>query len=316
MARKPKALPYYFTAEEAQAWGLDFDHSVSTDWRATAELGSCASAGGKEELCSGRVILINFDDIDIWEPQLTQALIQMVSEDVLESLVATGTKTFDDALNRLLDFPNREEIIDATIAWLQSTTVAGYHGTRITEAECDSIREKGLLPLKARCSRRRLERALSGHERWPHVADDLDETIRACGPGEHAGRRENQVHLTLSRSGLTDDFNHYLTHGSEFDQRVAYKLLGEEGKDLLGHDGKPTVIKVAVPGAKALEAAHPSFGMGDVREREGVPNLVKEFFQSWIHKKAHPGFQCRTLLVDCGLVFKSTVPASWIVSIE
>ena len=260
--------------------------------------------------------MVNFDDIDVWEPQLTKALMQQVSEDLVDRLVMAGTKTIDDALDWLLAFEKREEIIDATIAWVQSTTVVGYHGTRITTAEANSIREKGLLPLKARCRRHRLNRALSCHERWPDVASDLDETIRACGPEEREGRREGQVHLTLSRSGLINDFNHYLTYGSEFDQQVAHRLLGEEGKALLRHDGEPTVIKVAVLGTQALGAAHQIFSMSEILAQEGVPHLVKEFLESWIHKKAHPGFECRTLMVDCGLVFKSAVPASWIVSIE
>jgi hypothetical protein len=117
----------------------------------------------------------------------------------------------------------------------------GYHGSRLTQDEVASIREIGLIPLVAAARRSRLARAFSTHPRWTNVADQLDAAIHAHGAGERAGRREAQVHLTLSRSGLTGSFNHYLTHGSEFDQHVAYALLGQEGKDLLATDGEPVL---------------------------------------------------------------------------
>lgn len=124
------------------------------------------------------------------------------------------------------------------------------------------------------------------------------------------------MHLTLSKAGLTDRFNHYLTHGAEFDQRVAYALLGPNGKQLLARDGKPTVIQVAVPGSLALEAAHPHFGIDDMKARGDVPNLVNEFLEAWSYRLAYRGFQSRTLKIDCGMVFRSIVPPAWILSLE
>jgi hypothetical protein len=42
-----------------------------------------------------------------------------------------------------------------------------------------------------------------------------------------------KVHQTVSPAGLTRSFNHYLTHGSEFDLMVAQHFLGTDGKALL-----------------------------------------------------------------------------------
>jgi hypothetical protein len=94
---------------------------------------------------------------------------------------------------------------------------------------------------------------------------------------------------------------------------VAYELLGPDGEELLTKDGMPTVLRVAVPGPLALDAAHPHFGVDDMRIRGEVPNLVKEFLQAWSYKLAYPAFQSRTLEIDCGMVFRSTIPAAWIV---
>lgn len=120
------------------------------------------------------------------------------------------------------------------------------------------------------------------------------------------------MHLTLSRAALTDGFNHYLTYGAEFDQRVAHALLGQDGKELLARDGTPRVIQAAVPGPLALDAAHPYFSIDNIRSRGDVPNLVNEFLEAWSYRLAHPGFQSRTLKIDCGMIFRSTVPATWI----
>jgi hypothetical protein len=43
----------------------------------------------------------------------------------------------------------------------------------------------------------------------------LEETLALFGAANHGGHREGQVHLTISRAGLVQGFNHYLTHGSE-----------------------------------------------------------------------------------------------------
>ncbi len=115
---------------------------------------------------------------------------------------------------------------------------------------------------------------------------------------------------------MTQSFNHYLTHGSEFDQRVAHELLGIEGTDLLRRDGRPRLIHVAVPGNAALDAAHPYFDIEDIRARGDVPNLVDDFLEAWSYRLAYPEFQARTLKRDSGMVFRSVVPSDWLLRIE
>lgn len=116
-------------------------------------------------------------------------------------------------------------------------------------------------------------------------------------------------------SGLMHGFNQYLVYGFEFEQHVAYSLLEKDGLQLLSVYGKPKIVKVAVPGELALKAAHPFFTLEDMRDRESVPNIVREFLTSWSYRASNPDFQSRRLKVDCGMIFRTAVPATWIVDI-
>jgi hypothetical protein len=260
--------------------------------------------------------MIDFDDIDDWAPKLASALSQHVPDSVAPQLAVAQPEFIEDARDLLFELTDRDAVIDVTLAWIRSTEIVGYHGTRLTDEEVVSVRANGLVPLKAESRRLRLIRALSQHPKWGGVADQLDVVIHAHGRGSAAGGREDQVYLTLSRAGLIKGFNHYLTHGSEFDQHVAHALLGLDGKKLLTRDGKPRVIRVAVPGLNALDAAHPYFGIDDLRARGDVPNLVNEFLEAWSFRLAYPGFQPRTQKFDCGMMFRLTIPATWIIGFD
>ena len=256
--------------------------------------------------------MICFDDIDAWAPVLSEALLPLAPADIQRRLQIAAPEYIEDARELFFRFVERESAIDVMLDLVQSTSVAGYHGTRLTIADVESIRANGLVPLKAVARRERLQRVLSRHPNWNRVASRLDEAIHFVGPGCAVGSREGQVHLTLSRAGLSDGFNHYLTHGAEFDGHVASELLGDEGRELLSSDGAPYVIQVAVPGDHALKAAHPFFTVEDMLARGELPNILKEFLDVWCFRLSRPGYQSRKLKVDCGMVFRSTVPAEWI----
>ena len=196
---------------------------------------------------------IDFDEIDDWAPPLRSVLKVFLPLDIENILVSRRPEFVEDALDAIFEVSDRNAIIDTTLDWVRCETIVGYHGTRLTPEEIESIRDRGLLQLDASARRIRLTRALSKHPQWRSVSSRLDEALEKHGRGQCAGGRERQVHLTLSRSGLVNSFNHYLSHGSEFDQHVAYYLLGDEGKELLREDGAPTLLKFAVPGDVALE---------------------------------------------------------------
>jgi len=122
-----------------------------------------------------------------------------------------------------------------------------------------------------------------GHQRRKHLLRQcLRERSRAWRrrsaflDQDRGGHREGQVHLTVSRAGLTRSFNHYLTRGSEFDGHVARHLLGVEGQNLLGSHGGAVLFKLQVPGKTALAACNPY-----VRPDTEIPNLVSDILRVW-----------------------------------
>jgi len=130
--------------------------------------------------------------------------------------------------------------------------------------------------------------------------------------GKHEiGHREGQVHATLSRAGLLHGFNHYLTHGAEFDQHAAYRLMGDDGNELLAQYGRPVLITLAVPGDKALKAANPFREIGG-----DIPNVVREVIEVWSYWLAYPDFCAASQRFDCGFMFYEDVAAEWICNIE
>jgi len=262
--------------------------------------------------------MIDFDCIQDWEESFTECLDPYAPASIREQIAASNPKYVEDARDTLFRLAGRRRVIDAAIAWITASHVCGYHGSRLTPGEVESIRARGLLPLTAESRRARLERALGSHPRWNQVQQSLADALQAHGQGERAGRRENQVHLTLSRCGLVNSFNHYLTHGSEFDQHVAQSLLGDEGYELLGRDGRPFLVHVRVPGAAAIAAAHPYFSLEDTISRNSAPNIIGEFLETWSFRIANPDFQPASLEIDCGMVFRSgsSVPGEWITEIE
>jgi hypothetical protein len=170
--------------------------------------------------------MLDFDNIDDWAPKLEAVLCSHLPNSVKQKLVEATPKCIEDARDLFLELTDRDTVIDAVLAWLRSSHIAGYHGSRLTDAELSSVQTVGLIPLDADARHTRLIRALSPHPRWPEVAPRLDAAIQAHGQG-----RAGQVHLTLSRAGLTNAFNHYPKYGSDFDQQVALDLLGTEGKE-------------------------------------------------------------------------------------
>ena len=100
--------------------------------------------------------VIDFDNIDDWASKMANALMAHLPRDIESKLLEARPKYIESASNRLFDLAGRDTIIDATLTWLRSETVSGYHGTRLTEAEVTSIRAVGLVPLRAETRRDRV----------------------------------------------------------------------------------------------------------------------------------------------------------------
>lgn len=256
-------------------------------------------------------LVFDFDDNSEWGPRLTEALQAHLPPDIAAKISASEPEYIQDAADIVLQNGDKWAISATITDWLKSHSVRGYHGTRLGATELASIRENGLLPLVATQRSARLQRALGQHARWPEVADGLPEALELYGAKKYGGEREGQVHLTISRAGLLDGFDHYLTQGSEFDWHVAHHLLGTEGQALIGSDGETHLVTVSVPGVIAFAAANP-FG----KHSEDLPNLVSDVLRVWSYWLGDQSYRAASLEVDCGMIFYDKVPPNWIEAID
>lgn len=261
-------------------------------------------------------MLIDYDDPLTWEDSLTQELSILVNKDIYQAVAQANLEYIEDYRNMLFEDVDRIAIARVMLGWMKKNTLVAYHGTRVTSEEKNHILQNGLLPLQVSNRSRRITRALSKHSRWSEVSIELGLALEKFGPNAHAGKRENQVHLTLSKAGLENGFNHYLTNGAEVDGHIAYFLLGEEGQDLLAQDGEAVIFAFGVPGDKAIEAAHPFFSPEDLLARGDFPNLLDEFLAIWCYRIAHPHYSPTLCETDAGLMFANSVPSEWLVKYE
>jgi len=253
--------------------------------------------------------MLDFDAIQDWDLQLTEALRGFLPDSFHQQLSDANPENVGSAYDFLYDLSGLHVIIDQTLSWLASTDIAGYHGSRLTDDELASVRTKGLLPLSGNLRRERLLKVLSVHHDWTVAEARLDEAI-----GRHSNR-EGQVHLMLSRyEVVSGDYRRNLSNGSEFDQSVARDLLGQEGVNLLAHYGEYRVLRFRVPGPQALDAANPFGGVEDARRRERIPNLVRQVLESWCVRQVQPDSPTQTR--HCSMMFQETVPPDWLVSVE
>lgn len=259
---------------------------------------------------------LDFDSIDAWFPLLTSVLGPLLPPDISRRLAMAAPEFIEDACDLVFQLADRNQIIEAVTHWLQSSQLLAYHGTRLTDEEVLNVTTEGLKVLTVEDRRDRIVRSLSTHDKWTAIAGRLDSVLRAHGSGSAAGSREGSVHLTVSHSGLTSSSNHYLTHGAEVDQHIAFALLRDEGISRLQQDGKPRIVVVRVSGDIAVKAANRYFTFEELRARRSTPNLVKDFLNSWSFRLAHPEFQSRSLGLDSGLVFDRSIPAAWICRID
>ena len=260
--------------------------------------------------------MIEYDRPESWEADVSEALSGVLPRQLIREIAEGPHEYVNDALARIRAAVPVRALAAPLLQWIGRNSLVAFHGTRLRLSDVDDIKKKGLLPLSAESRISRLERALGAHPRWPQVGDDLPAAVKRFGDGGAAGNRLGQVHLTVSRSGLMDGFNHYLKYGSEFDQHVAWHLLGEDAYALLARDGAPYLIEAMVPGDRALEAAHRHFQISDHLLAGELPNIVREILLVWAYRLHDPRFSPASLSTDCGLVFNEPVPASWIRSMQ
>jgi hypothetical protein len=249
--------------------------------------------------------VFDFDRIDEWAPRLSHVLRDLVPASLRANLASSQFKWFDDALGTIVQRVDRQLLINATRAWLIDQAIAGYHGSRLSPEEIASVFEHGLLALNPFNRVKQLKARLSQHPNWLSANSRFEASVSDHADGAF-GRRQGQAHLTLSRGGLLQSFNHYLVEGSEFDQAVAVDLLGIDARALLQAGRSPILFEVHVPGRMALDVSERWLLAG---ETSGLVRHTLEFWAYWLHD---PTLDPVSQHLDSGLMFYETIPSVWI----
>lgn len=261
--------------------------------------------------------MIYYDKFQTWDVSFNDLVEPLIGLQNLTKLTTSGFEFIEDAGSFVSSLTGIELISSEILSWLTKNEFCVFHGTRLLPKEVASIRELGLQPLTALSRQERLSEVFGNHDDWEVVKENLTEVLDDVGPKEKQGRREGQVHFSLSRSGLVNGFDHYLTHGSEFDQHVASRLFPDNsGLRLLQSKTVPYLVHVKMSGEDLVKGAHPHFSYQDVIEMGEVPGLGATFLNAWAFKKSNPNFDIRKLRSDCCVMQKKPTSREKIMEIE
>ncbi len=261
--------------------------------------------------------MIYYDNFETWERSFRDIVVDLVGSEVVDRLAALNFEYVEDAGGYVASHTNILSISSAIQDWLQRREFCVFHGTRLLPEEILSVQRKGLRPLVASDRESRLREILEPHPKWSSAKDRLGEVLQDVGPKEKQGRREGQVHFSLSRSGLVNGFDHCLTHGSEFDQHVVQRLFGDQsGLKLLNSQTTPVLIHVRIDGEELVKGTHPYFSYSDVIEMGEIPGLARTFLDAWAYKTARPSYEISNLKADCCMMQRVATPPERILDIE
>ncbi|MCV6595682.1 MAG: hypothetical protein OIF40_01180 [Mangrovicoccus sp.] len=262
--------------------------------------------------------MINYDKFETWESSFADLVVRILGKEAVNKLMSSHFEYIEDAGDFVVSNSSIKTVSTEIQGWLQEREFCVFHGTRLLPEEILSVEQKGLHPLVAADREQRLREILVRHPRWNSVENRLLEVIEDIGPKEKRGRRQGQVHFSLSRSGLVNGFNHYLTHGSEFDQHVVHRLFGDQsGLKLLNSATVPVLIHVSVNGKQLIQGAHPRASYSKIVSEMGeMPGLARTFLNAWAFKAAIPNFEIESLKTDCCMMERVATPPDRILSME
>ena len=231
--------------------------------------------------------VIDYDQIDEWGPWIGVMVAEIASSEIGKAILESEPVYLEDAGAFLCDRIGRGRLIEHLAMRLAPYAVRMYHGTRVTDAELESIRTEGLKPLKLVDRKPALAAIFGEHPKWAEAKPHFEAVLHKFGPGEGAGPREdNCVHFCFSRTGLVRGCNHYLTHGAEVDRHIVHHLFGDEiALDLLRTHRRAKLVTFLSPFPKAAQAANP-WGFPS----EDLPSLLGMLINAWGYRQAHPAF--------------------------
>jgi hypothetical protein len=236
------------------------------------------------------VRVIDYDQIEEWGSWFEEMISPIASEGLLTSIREAHSEYFSDARDQIVQEVGRLRLIDHLNDRLAPYGVRVFHGTRVTKEEARQIQATGLKALKLIDRRDALTAIFSQHAEWSGKAGLLDAQLHRFGSGWATGgggrREDDSVHFCLSRAGILQGCNHYLTHGAEVDQHIAHALFPDgSGLELLKRNRTAKLISFVARFPDAAVAANP-YGFPE----HELPALISKLLSAWAYKLAHPDF--------------------------
>jgi hypothetical protein len=256
--------------------------------------------------------IIDFDEISAWGPLIDAAMAEILPSTTIADLKTANLEFIDDASKFILSRLDHVQVSNHLAYRLNAFYVRVYHGTRLSDVELNNVRSNGLKPLRLLDRRSALVSAFSGHPKWRETEKKLDDALIAYGSGARAGVREDGcIHVCFSRLDLLRGCGHYLAHGAEVDQHIAWSLFNDKsGVRCLTKSRQPYLITFLASFNDAAHAANP-YGFPS----DGLPSLVGLLFDAWASQKADPRFVLKGS-PDCRAArFPSAIAASQIEAI-
>lgn len=261
--------------------------------------------------------MIDFDNFESWGASFHNIIVPLIGPENISKLNSSQFD-FDEGAGKFVsDLIDVKVISTEILNWLNQNEFCVFHGTRLLPEELKSLKATGLQPLVAYNRKERLVKLLKVHPNWDQFKENLDEVLDTVGPGEAQGKRECEVHFSLSKSGSVNGFNHYLKYGSEFDQHVAYRLFGNDsGYEFLKKSTIAYLVYVRMNGVDLVQGCHPFFSYKDIMDQGEIPGLGITFLNAWALKCARPEYDLVKLKTDCCMRVTQPILPDRIIDIE
>ena len=134
--------------------------------------------------------IIDYDEIEVWQPWLDQIMSEIASPELCEALQTASPEYLQDAERLVIQEVGRDTLIETLTEALTAFHVRVFHGTRLSSADIVSLRTAGLRPLVLAERRASLVAVLEKHQRWPEVSVRLDDGLLAFGGNEKCAEEQ------------------------------------------------------------------------------------------------------------------------------
>lgn len=213
---------------------------------------------------------------------------QIVPASAISNIRNLAPRFLEDPRNHLFELFGRNYIRRRLAAHLQNCSIKFFHGTRLSQADLESVKRSGLLPLNLADRRQGLIEILKKHPLWDDVSVGFDDALQMYGRKHTLGSRENGcVYACFSRSALLKGCTHYLQNGAEVDDFIGHHLFGNASADeFFNRYRSPYIISFDLSFAEAAR-----YSTSFQEQETGEDIIVDKLLCYWAYSLTTPDFE-------------------------